>query len=151
MKTKSKTKTIQKTRKQKRDTTKIYDYIILGGGIAGLYSIYKLSKEYPNKTILLLEKTNRFGGRVESIQLQPKNDPEYIIEAGAGRFSQHHPNLQALITEFGLASKIQPANATPKYYPIRNETNPEKEKEKENQEKENESLFSQTANLIQLY
>ena len=149
MKTKSKTKTIQKTRKQKRDTTKIYDYIILGGGIAGLYSIYKLSKEYPNKTILLLEKTNRFGGRVESIQLQPKNDPEYIIEAGAGRFSQHHPNLQALITEFGLASKIQPANATPKYYPIRNETNPEKEKEKENQEKENESLFSQTANLIQ--
>ena len=132
----------QKTRKQTPNKSKIYDYIILGGGIAGLYSMYKLSNEYPNKTILLLEKTNRFGGRVESVQLQPKNDPGYIIEAGAGRFSQEHPILQALITEFGLASKIVSASAKPEYYPVReDETNQE--------DQENDSIFSQTTNLIQ--
>jgi len=136
---KKKTKTIQITRKH--IPIQIYDYIILGGGIAGLYSMYKLSNEYPNKKILLLEKTNRFGGRVESVQLQPMNDPGYIIEAGAGRFSQHHPILQSLIKEFGLASKIVPANATPEYYPIGDETNQE--------DQENESLFSQTTNIIE--
>lgn len=150
---KKKTKSVRKTRKQ--TPTKIYDYIILGGGIAGLHTIYKLSKLYPNKTMLLLEKTNRFGGRVESVQLHPTNDPGYIIEAGAGRFSQHHPNLQALIKEFGLASKIVSASATPKYYPIRDETEHkskeiENQNQKQNQEKEeNESIFSQTTNLIQ--
>ena len=138
---KKKTKTIQKTRKQTQIPTKIYDYIILGGGIAGLYTIYKLSKQYPNKTMLLLEKTNRFGGRVESVQLHPINDPGYIIEAGAGRFSQHHPNLQALIKEFGMTSNIVSASATPEYYPIKIHS--------EKKQEENETLFSETTNLIQ--
>ena len=141
-KSKPKNKTLKKSNKK---PTKIYDYIILGGGIAGLYTLYKLSIQYPTKSFLLLEKTNRFGGRVQSVQLHPSNDPEYILEAGAGRFSQHHPNLQKLIQEFGLSSKIGNASATAEYYPI------EKTQENNNHSSDdpNESIFSQTYELVE--
>ena len=156
---KTKTKLQNKTKKRKdRDKSKIYDYIILGGGIAGLYTIYTLSKNYPNQTFLLLEKTERFGGRVKSVQLHPKNDPGYIIEAGAGRFSQYHPHLQTLIKELGLESKIGNASGNPEYYP---KTDPKKDPEKDqkkdpktDQKKEiddygNETIFSHTIALVQ--
>ena len=46
----------------------IYDVIIIGGGISGLYSFYKIKQLYKNKSknkknCLLLEKDNRLGGR----------------------------------------------------------------------------------------
>jgi len=42
----------------------IYDVIIIGGGISGLYSFYKIKQLYKNKCkCLLLEKDNRLGGR----------------------------------------------------------------------------------------
>ena len=42
----------------------IYDVIIIGGGISGLYSFYKIKQLYKNKyKCLLLEKDNRLGGR----------------------------------------------------------------------------------------
>lgn len=42
----------------------IYDVIIIGGGISGLYSFYKIKQIYHNKyKCLLLEKDNRLGGR----------------------------------------------------------------------------------------
>jgi len=46
-----------------------YDIIIVGGGISSLYFLYKLSKDfqYLTKKIVLLESSNRFGGRIESI------------------------------------------------------------------------------------
>ena len=41
---------------------KNYDIIIIGGGIAGIYSMYNLKKKYPKLKVLLLEKEDRFGG-----------------------------------------------------------------------------------------
>ena len=38
----------------------IYDYIIIGGGIGGLYANYLLTK---NNNCLLLERNEYFGGR----------------------------------------------------------------------------------------
>jgi monoamine oxidase len=139
---KKKIKSKRKTIKNTHTRPQIYDYIILGGGIAGLYTIYKLSIQYPNKTFLLLEKTDRFGGRVYSVPLHPTNDPGYILEAGAGRFSQQHPNLLKLIQEFGLSSKIQNASANAEYYPI-------EKNNKHPSEDNNESIFSQTYQLVE--
>tara|TARA_A100001015_G_C14636600_1_gene573789 strand:- start:402 stop:602 length:201 start_codon:yes stop_codon:yes gene_type:complete len=45
---------------------KKYDVVIIGGGIAGVYTMYNLKKIYPDLKVLLLEKENRFGGRVYS-------------------------------------------------------------------------------------
>jgi len=41
-----------------------YDYVIIGAGIAGLYSAYLLSKKYPGSTFIILEKSQRIGGRM---------------------------------------------------------------------------------------
>lgn len=113
----------KKTKTTKRKSQTTYDYIILGGGIAGLYTLYKLSKKYPTKSFILLEKSERFGGRVHSVQLHPNtNDPENILEAGAGRFAESHTRLQELIREFGLQSNVKPAFANAEYVPIEKNT-----------------------------
>lgn len=141
---KQKTKKQNKTIKKRNDikSAKTYDYIILGGGIAGLYTIYNLSTKYPKQSFLLLEKTDRFGGRVHSVPLHPFNDPDYILEAGAGRFSQQHANIQKLIQELGLSSKIRNASANAEYYPIdKNNNHPSDDT--------NESIFSQTYELVE--
>ena len=41
----------------------IYDIIIIGGGISGLYSAYKLKQISPDTTYLILEKNKILGGR----------------------------------------------------------------------------------------
>jgi hypothetical protein len=57
----------------------IYDTIIIGSGIAGLYAAYKLEKKYPKKKILVLEKFKKeyIGGRVG-------NDNFYGVEVTTG-------------------------------------------------------------------
>lgn len=96
-------------------TSKLYDIIILGGGIAGIYTTYKLLKKDPTLSILLLEATDRFGGRVYTT-------PKYHFEAGAGRFSNNHPLLLELIQELGLENKMIKISSSNKYFPINHQT-----------------------------
>lgn len=119
--------------RKKRDSKKIYDFVILGSGIGGVYTAYKLSQQYPNKSILLIEKTNRLGGRIHSIQISPKNDPNYILEAGAGRFSSRHSYLQTLIKELNLEENIRPSSGKADYLPVKTDSKIEKK----------ENLYSQ--------
>ena len=81
-----------------------YDEIIVGGGIAGLYYTYELLKKKSSKKILILEKEEIWGGRIQThhFQFQKKS---YQIEAGAGRFNQNHTYLIQLIHELGLKKK----------------------------------------------
>lgn len=78
-----------------------YDYVIIGGGISGLYMAYKLS-EIHSKTVLLLESSNRFGGRIETVF---KNNIQY--ELGAARFSNNHEKLLTLLNELDLLGSNQ--------------------------------------------
>jgi len=48
----------------------IYDYLIAGGGIAGLYTAYRILKHSPSAKICILEAANRLGGRLHSIPLE---------------------------------------------------------------------------------
>jgi len=36
-----------------------YDIIIIGGGIAGLYTGYNILQKYPNKSFVILEKNKK--------------------------------------------------------------------------------------------
>ena len=60
----------------------MFDFIIIGGGIAGLYSAYKIKKNNPRKKILLLEANNRLGGRAGNVNFHGESIP---IGAGVGR------------------------------------------------------------------
>ena len=79
----------------------VYDFVILGGGIAGLYTAYQLLQKNPDSTLLLLEKGSILGGRIHTYK-----DKYMSVEAGAGRFHSGHTRLLGLIRELGLASRI---------------------------------------------
>ena len=81
----------------------IYDIIIVGGGIAGLYTQYKLMHKYKN--ILLIEKDGRLGGRVWTYNTKVKGK-QYSMEGGAGRFNDNHKYLKKLINDMGLTGQI---------------------------------------------
>ena len=72
---------------------------IIGGGIAGLYVAYQLSKKKIN--CILFEKDSRLGGRIYTY-----ND-KYLgnVEAGAGRFLLSHKRLVKLLKELNLYEK----------------------------------------------
>ena len=74
----------------------IYDYIIIGGGISGLYLFYKLKKKNKNLNILLFEKNDYLGGRIKTKYLKLGNE-NYIFEEGAGRLNNYHKVFMKLI------------------------------------------------------
>lgn len=79
---------------------------VIGGGLSGLYFVYKLLSKVGNKNIYnvhLFEKGNRIGGRIYT---QYKEE-HITYEAGAGRFNNKHTELFRLIKELGLQDKVQ--------------------------------------------
>jgi monoamine oxidase len=84
--------------------------MILGGGISGLYTAYRLMKDNPDRSLVVIEKTNRFGGRVHTYK-----DAYMTVEAGAGRFSKEHNLFIDLIHEFHLEKKMVPISSESQY------------------------------------
>ena len=78
-----------------------YDIIIVGGGISGLFTAYKLSNT--DQKILLIEMHEELGGRVHTIY---KTD--FYFECAAARFHKKHTKLLSLINELELKDKIVP-------------------------------------------
>ena len=94
----------------------IYVYIIVGGGISGIYASLLLDKL--NKgTILVIEKSDKLGGRIETISTD--ND---LIEMGAGRIISLHLNLINLLKYINLYDKLSKSSKAIKYY-INNDIN----------------------------
>lgn len=86
------------------------DFIIIGGGIAGLYTMYNILKKRPHSKIILIEKENNLGGRVHTF-----TDKYMDVEAGAGRFHENNILLIDLIRELGLYSKVNKISSTASY------------------------------------
>jgi cytochrome b involved in lipid metabolism/monoamine oxidase len=105
--------------KKKYNTHNInnYDLVIIGGGISGLYTLYKLSKQFTNLKILLLESGERYGGRIYSYK-ETIDGEEYVMDLGAGRLGHHHKLINILINELGLKSKIVPIPNTKTYIEV---------------------------------
>lgn len=78
-------------------------YLIIGGGIAGLYSALLLSenKDILPEDIIVLEKSYRWGRRVHTLE---RDNIKY--ECGAGRFLKEHKILMSLITRYNLDDKL---------------------------------------------
>ena len=73
-----------------------YDYVIVGGGITGMYTVEKLIDKYGNKkSIALFDDRNYYGGR-----LLTHHNPNY--EIGGARFHDKHTLLCDLIKKYNL-------------------------------------------------
>ena len=84
--------------------------MILGGGIAGLYTAYELLKRNPDRNLIIIEKDKTLGGRIFTYK-----DKNMMVEAGAGRFSKNHKILMKLLQELHLDKKIVPITSDAVY------------------------------------
>jgi monoamine oxidase len=87
----------------------LYDTIIVGGGIAGLYSALRLPTGHK---FAILEKYPVVGGRIQTYK-----DKHMQVEKGAGRFNEKHHRLINLIDELGLSDKMVKISSDSYYYP----------------------------------
>ena len=71
----------------------IYDYMIVGGGMAGLYSVQLIHEKYKDASILIVDDRSYWGGRVLTHQ-----NPFY--EIGGARFNKNHPLVMSLIKKY---------------------------------------------------
>jgi hypothetical protein len=78
----------------------MYDIIIIGGGIAGLYCAYRVLKKNSETKILVLEVESQLGGRAGSI---PFHGVNILSGAGVGR-KEKDQRLIALLRDLGLSS-----------------------------------------------
>lgn len=79
----------------------IYDYVIVGGGLSGVFLLYKLLKRNSQLRICLIEKNNQLGGRINTIKFQDKSIKNKTVniqyESGGARFSDLHVNVIKLL------------------------------------------------------
>ena len=80
-----------------------YDFIIIGGGIAGLYSAFKIRQQEPSKTVLVLERDKKewMGGRTGNDWFY---GTQIVTGAGVGRKKKDKWLIQ-LLKELGLKTK----------------------------------------------
>lgn len=79
-----------------------FDVAVLGGGISGLYVVYNILRRSKSSRVVLLEKSNRIGGRIFTYK-----DRWMTVEAGAGRIHYGHRRILSLIRELGLTDKLR--------------------------------------------
>ena len=101
---------------------KNYDIIIIGGGISGIYTMYNLKKKYPTLKVLLLEKDDRFGGRIYTY-FEKINNQTYKMDLGAGRLGFHHKRIMNLLEDLKLKNEIIPITNTENYIEYDKKTN----------------------------
>lgn len=86
---------------------KLYDTVIIGGGISGLYFALKYNEKYPNKKCCILESYKTTGGRIATSYT---DDGQF--ERGAARFNNHHRILLQLIKKFKKTPAEIPSSYT---------------------------------------
>jgi protoporphyrinogen oxidase len=80
------------------------DYLIVGAGIAGLYTALKLKEAKPEAHIVVIEKYNYLGGRIVTHR-HTAGHTHYQWENGAGRVHRDHARVRALMRRYGLTWK----------------------------------------------
>jgi len=74
------------------------DIAIVGGGVSGVYSAWKLQQELPGKKIVVFEGSDHIGGRLLSVK--PPNIPDMVAELGGMRILENNQfRIVALIKE----------------------------------------------------
>lgn len=83
------------------------DLIIVGAGVAGLYTAWKMLTEHPGLRIVLVERLNRTGGRLDT-DLIRLGGSTVRDEEGGMRFTEAMLELYGLIDALDLRDQIVP-------------------------------------------
>lgn len=86
------------------DNTPIYDAVIVGGGIAGLVTAYMLR----DQNVLLLERTDRLGGKVETVTVGGTT-----LNIGTQFFNEEDTSFVRLIDELGVQRTPHTGGSSP--------------------------------------
>jgi 2-polyprenyl-6-methoxyphenol hydroxylase-like FAD-dependent oxidoreductase len=77
---------------------RVWDVLVVGGGIAGMYAAYTLKTARPDLRVCVLERARRFGGRICTTTFR---GVDVTVGAGAGRLEKDRL-LAKLIADLGL-------------------------------------------------
>jgi len=83
------------------ETEAPYDTIIVGSGIAGLYTAVEVLKAHPKSRVAVFEKYKNLGGRVYTFR-QTIEGKALQWEGGAGRISENHTMVLDLLKHYKL-------------------------------------------------
>ena len=82
------------------------DVAIVGGGVSGVYTAWRLRQEQPHLRVRLFEASNRIGGRLHSVAFPEA--PHLIAEVGGMRYLEDHKHVFNLVKHLGLTSRGYP-------------------------------------------
>lgn len=91
-----------------------YDVAIIGGGVSGLFTGYRLIHHNPSLKIAVIDSSSHVGGRLVSIPA-PETGDRIITEFGGMRFPSTFPYTNKIVKEMGL-EKIK--------FPVDSDINP---------------------------
>ena len=78
------------------DKHEVFDVLVIGGGISGLMAAWRLR----NHKVLLLEASERCGGRIKSVR-----GPDYWVNLGAQVFPHDETAVGEVAREFGISAR----------------------------------------------
>jgi len=76
------------------------DIAVIGGGVAGCYAAWRLSRAMPAHSVALFESSGRIGGRLWSVDVP--DVPGVPAEMGGMYYSQQQPLVYDLVRRLGL-------------------------------------------------
>jgi len=79
-----------------------YDILIVGAGIAGLYTALQYLKKHPDTRIAMIDKYKSLGGRSFTFRTKLSARGPIHWEAGAGRIHKTHKITMGLLRDYGL-------------------------------------------------
>ncbi len=88
------------------EETQSVDIAIIGAGISGLYCAWRLLEADPSRTIVIIERLNRTGGRLDTDIIDFGDGVEVREEEGGMRFNYDMSELMNLNMAMGLCDKI---------------------------------------------
>ncbi|WP_077008983.1 flavin monoamine oxidase family protein [Saccharothrix sp. ALI-22-I] len=91
--------------------TESVDYAIVGGGVSGLYTAWRLLDDDPTRTVVVLEASDRIGGRL--LTWNPAGENAGLrAELGGMRFFPQQEMVTAVINRIGLTAQRIPFYTT---------------------------------------
>jgi len=92
---------------------KQFHVAIVGGGITGLSAAYTLQQASPEDvdlTYSLLERSNRWGGKIRTETVGGFGDGPFVVEGGPDSFITQKPWALELARELGMEDRFLPTN-----------------------------------------